>query len=1025
MYNKMLGKIGSSMLAFSMIVSVFPNLIGQTKVSADYVKTADNTRLGISGIQTPYMAVEDTYDWAGSYVYYGSYDNEPIKFRVLAPSTTVFGTNTLFLDSDKVLFKAAFDTKNVKNWETSSLKALLNSSFLNDSFTDIEKNAIANSYRESHDYVAGTQAGCVSSYIKSDCKVYTALKGEKVFLLDVEDVSDISYGLNVTYRSCVSRRKKGAYSMYLLRSVNLAGNGGYSITDYGNFANTVLNSPIGVAPALNIKHSSILFSSLVGGGTYTSHGQYKLTILDPQLSIALPSSGQTTITDNKVSVPYVITGQNATNANRVSYLITDKPYTDSNAKILYYGSLADGLSSTIGRARFSLPSGCDINKWGSGYYVYIVAECVNGQYETDYASQPVPINAPVSVPQVNVTGISLDETSVSLIEGLSPIQIHASVYPVDATDGSVEWSSSDDSIAKVSRTGIVTPIKAGTVTITATATNGTEESSDDKTARCKVDVAEYTNSLTFDLRKEIIVNTVQRTYLNEIISQGLADISYDSSDYNLIYLDLDKDGIKDVSFNTLSRCLKTTGNKITGKYVVNYPSTFNGIDKVIFVMSNYKIAIDPVVHGSASAIPTGAIGGEKVNIAVTPDQDYELDKITYTPQGGSSIDITSSKSFVMPDKNVKVNVSFKRIEHKITLTGDENVVAVASPARGTNGTKVTISAFLKKGYKFKEWQVLSGDVKLADPKEDTTTFTIGIKDVKIKAISEKTDPSATDVTPTPASKPVTVTPKPTAKSGSSDSVVLTLDKNSANVVCGETTSLKAALKGSSSKITWKSSDSSVATVDANGKVTAKMAGAVTITATAAGKSASCKITVLYKDVTNTKDFWYAPTNYLTEAGVVKGYDKQTRFKPANECTRAQMVTFIWRLQGEPAPKTKTCKFKDVKSSDYYYKACIWGTENHIVEGYKDGTFGPKIVCARKHAVTFLWRLAGQPKPSSSKNKFKDVKEKDYYYKACLWASEKGILAGYSDGTFRPDGNCLRRQMVTFLYKYDKFVNGKG
>ena len=284
--------------------------------------------------------------------------------------------------------------------------------------------------------------------------------------------------------------------------------------------------------------------------------------------------------------------------------------------------------------------------------------------------------------------------------------------------------------------------------------------------------------------------------------------------------------------------------------------------------------------------------------------------------------------------------------------------------------------------------------------------------------------------------PVTATPTPVPTKAPSDSgttpvptsassVVLSLNKSSDSIICGKTDTLKATLTGATGKITWSSSDKKVATVDSNGKVTAKMAGTVTITATAAGKSATCTVTGLYKDVTKTKDFWFAPTNYLTAAGVVKGYDKQTKFKPANMCTRAQMVTFIWRLMGEPAPKSKTCKFKDVKEKDYFYKACIWGNENKIVEGYKDGTFGPQIVCARKHAVTFLWRLAGQPKPKTTKNPFKDVKKTDYFYKATLWASEKKILAGYSDGTFKPNGDCLRRQMVTFLYKYDKFINGKG
>ena len=272
-------------------------------------------------------------------------------------------------------------------------------------------------------------------------------------------------------------------------------------------------------------------------------------------------------------------------------------------------------------------------------------------------------------------------------------------------------------------------------------------------------------------------------------------------------------------------------------------------------------------------------------------------------------------------------------------------------------------------------------------------------------------------TPSPTSTP---TPEPTVVTAK-----LTLNKNTVNIVCGKTDSLKADLKGAKANIRWTSSDTKIATVDLDGKINAKMAGSVTITASAVGKSAGCKVTVLYKDVTNAKDFWYAPTYYLTEKGVVKGYTNQSEFRPANECTRAQMVTFIWRLVGQPIPKSNVCKFKDVKKTDYFYKACIWGNEKHIVEGYKDGTFGPQIVCARKHAVTFLWRLANKPEPLTKSNKFKDVKTSDYFYKATLWASEKKILAGYSDGTFRPDGDCLRRQMVTFLYKYDKFINNNG
>ncbi|MBP5654335.1 MAG: S-layer homology domain-containing protein [Clostridiales bacterium] len=389
------------------------------------------------------------------------------------------------------------------------------------------------------------------------------------------------------------------------------------------------------------------------------------------------------------------------------------------------------------------------------------------------------------------------------------------------------------------------------------------------------------------------------------------------------------------------------------------------------------------------------------------------DPSDYLTIEGGEFDRSSS------DGSIYINV---RIRHDL---GEPVTVDPDCTNAGSKTYKCAKCDFVKVdpidalGHDWGEWKETKAATVDAEGEETRTCSRCDSKETRPVDKLKPEPTTAPSATPTTKPEP---TKSPTSKPTADPKAKLTIDQTSVNTVCGKVFVLKAKLTGSDAKISWKSSDKNIASVDGQGRVTAKKAGNVTITASAAGKTVSCTVTVHYKDVMNLSDFWYTPTYYLTNLGVVKGYDKQTLFKPANNCTRAQMVTFIWRLQGEPEPKTKTCKFKDVKSSDYFYKACIWGNENKIVEGYKDGTFGPQIICARKHAVTFLWRLAGKPTPASKTNKFKDVKEKDYFYKATLWASEKGILAGYKDGTFKPDGDCLRRQMVTFLYKFDKAVN---
>ena len=164
------------------------------------------------------------------------------------------------------------------------------------------------------------------------------------------------------------------------------------------------------------------------------------------------------------------------------------------------------------------------------------------------------------------------------------------------------------------------------------------------------------------------------------------------------------------------------------------------------------------------------------------------------------------------------------------------------------------------------------------------------------------------------------------------------------------------------------------------------------------------------------EFYYEAVLWAVNADPqVTSGTSATTFSPNPTCTRAQVVTFLWRAKGCPEPKTNNNPFIDVKAGDYYYKAVLWAVENGITAGTSATTFSPNAGCTRAQVVTFLWRTEGQPKPNSSSNPFKDVKG-GYYYDAVLWAVEKGITAGTSATTFSPDATCTRGQIVTFLYR---------
>lgn len=176
----------------------------------------------------------------------------------------------------------------------------------------------------------------------------------------------------------------------------------------------------------------------------------------------------------------------------------------------------------------------------------------------------------------------------------------------------------------------------------------------------------------------------------------------------------------------------------------------------------------------------------------------------------------------------------------------------------------------------------------------------------------------------------------------------------------------------------------------------------------------------FDDVKSTA-YYHDEVLWAVKNNLVKGMT-DTSFEPLGNCVRAQIVVLLWRAAGEPEPQSTTCPFTDVKPTAYYYKAVVWATEKGIVKGITDTLFGPLLECTRAQAVTLLWRAAGKPAPKQSSCPFTDVSSADYFYEAVLWASEEGIVIGMTDTTFIPNYICIRAQAVTLLYRAyeDKF-----
>ena len=269
----------------------------------------------------------------------------------------------------------------------------------------------------------------------------------------------------------------------------------------------------------------------------------------------------------------------------------------------------------------------------------------------------------------------------------------------------------------------------------------------------------------------------------------------------------------------------------------------------------------------------------------------------------------------------------------------------------------------------------------------------------------------------------TVTYVAPSSGGGSSSSSRRYDVSAPSVKHGDVTvSPKSASKGDTVTITVKPDSGyeldTLTVKDASGskiKVKDKGDGKFTFTMPASKVTVSAEFaeieTLDFADVP-TDAYYYEAVKWAAKKGITGGTGDGT-FNPNGSCTRAHIVTFLWRAAGSPEPKS-TVSFADVPADSYYAKAVAWAVENGITLGTGDGTFSPNATCTRAQSVTFLYRAMGTA--PTTVNGFTDVTADAFYADAVAWAVESGVTNGTSASTFSPNNGCTRAQIVTFLYR---------
>ena len=396
-------------------------------------------------------------------------------------------------------------------------------------------------------------------------------------------------------------------------------------------------------------------------------------------------------------------------------------------------------------------------------------------------------------------------------------------------------------------------------------------------------------------------------------------------------------------------------------------------------------------------------GGTVTNLYVEHDANYgatfkyndgTIEHLYLSKENGNgqSIEVT-------PVKGVIYNGGVKE-QDLVTLTMKYNDGATAdSTYNVASGTTITLPTPRRSGYTFNGWYDGSKFYAAGASYTVSATVTLNASWSYISSGSSSYDPTYSVSTPSKTENgSVTVSPKSASKG---DTVTVTVKPDSGYVL--ETLT-----------VTDKNGNELTLKDKGDGKYTFTMpAGKVEVKATFMEDNSMLNF---FYDVPNNA-YFYEAVKWAVKNGITTGVGDNL-FAPEQPCTRAQIVTFLWRAAGSPEPKGAASGMTDVVRGSYYEKAVAWAIENGITTGTTTTTFSPDVTCTRAQAVTFLARALKAKAASAAE--FSDVPTGSYFADAVAWAAANGVTEGIGGGLFGSDNDCTRGQIVTFLYRaYNK------